>query len=64
MKINTTQAVADSLGISPRRVRKLIAEMGIPTERIGKAIVLSDAQVRMLGKRKTERGPLPAKRRK
>lgn len=57
MKINTTETVATALGLTPQRVRQLVKELNITPTMIGKAIVLSDADVRLLEKRKTQRGP-------
>jgi hypothetical protein len=58
MKINTPANVAARLGTSTRRVQQLIKELGIePVERIGKVQILSNAQVRQLERRKTQRGP-------
>ena len=53
---NTTQNVAIKLGISIRRVQQLIKELGIEPEYIGKTQILSDADIRKLEKRKTQRG--------
>jgi hypothetical protein len=56
--IATTQAIAAKLGTSTRRVQQLIKELGIePIQTIGKSQILSDADVRRLEKRKTQRGP-------
>lgn len=57
MKINTTESVATTLGLTPQRVRQLVKELNITPTMIGKAIVLSDADVRLLERRKTQRGP-------
>lgn len=57
MKINTTETVANALGLTPQRVRQLVRELNIEPTRIGKAIVLSDADVKKLERRKTQRGP-------
>jgi hypothetical protein len=58
VKINTTETVATALRLTPQRVRQLVKELNITPTMIGKAIVLSDADVRLLGKRKTQRGPV------
>jgi hypothetical protein len=57
VKINTTESVATALGLSPQRVRQLVKELNIEPTMIGKAIVLSDADVKKLERRKTSRGP-------
>ncbi|MEK6281893.1 MAG: hypothetical protein AABN95_16185 [Acidobacteriota bacterium] len=57
MKINTTETVANALGLTPQRVRQLVKELNIEPTMIGKAIVLSDADVKKLERRKTQRGP-------
>ena len=57
MKINTTESVATALGITPQRVRQLVHQLGIEPTSIGKAMILSDADVKKLGKRKTSKGP-------
>lgn len=58
MKINTPANVAKRLGISVRSVQLLIKKLGIrPIEMIGKTQILSDADVRRIEKRKTQRGP-------
>lgn len=57
MKINTTETVAAALGLTPQRVRQLVKELNIEPTMIGKAIVLSDADVKKLERRKTSRGP-------
>jgi len=57
VKINTTETVATALGLTPQRVRQLVKELNITPTMIGKAIVLSDADVKKLEKRKTQRGP-------
>jgi hypothetical protein len=57
MKINTTKTVATTLGISVQRVRQIVKELNITPIMIGKAIVLSDTDVKRLEKRKTSRGP-------
>lgn len=58
MKINTPANVAEKLGTSVRRVQQLIKELGIePVATIGKTQILSDADVKRLEKRKTQRGP-------
>ena len=61
MKINTTETVATALGISPQRIRQAIKELSITPTMIGKAIVLSDADVKKLERRKTSRGPAKRK---
>lgn len=53
MKINTTESVAGALGLTVQRVRQIIKELGIEPETIGRAIVLSDAQVRQIEKYKS-----------
>lgn len=57
MRINTTETVATALGLTPQRVRQLVKELNIEPTMIGKAIVLSDADVRRIERRKTSRGP-------
>ena len=57
MKINTTETVAAALGLTPQRVRQLVKELNIEPTMIGKAIVLSDADVKKIERRKTSRGP-------
>lgn len=57
MKINTTETVATALGLTPQRVRQLVKELNLTPTMIGKAIVLSAADVKKLEKRKTQRGP-------
>lgn len=57
MKINTTETVAAALGISVQAVRLAIKKLNITPTMIGKAIVLSDADVRKLERRKTQPGP-------
>lgn len=57
MKINTTETVATTLGLTPQRIRQLVKELKIEPTMIGKAIVLSDADVKKLERRKTSRGP-------
>lgn len=64
MKINTTQAVADSLNITPARVRQLVRELGLEPVYIGKAIVLSDADVKKMRNRKQSMGPVKNKKSK
>ena len=62
MKINTTKSVAGALGITPQRVRQLVKELGIGLQMVGKAMILSDADVKKLEKRKTQRGPTKGKK--
>lgn len=63
MKINTTQTVADALGLTTERVRQLIKELNITPTTIGRAIVLSDADVKKIEKRNTQVGrPKKAKK--
>jgi len=57
VRINTTETVATALGLTPQRVRQLVKELNIEPTMIGKAIVLSDADVRRIERRKTSRGP-------
>lgn len=57
MKINTTTTVATALGVTVQRVRQLVKELNIEPAMIGKAIVLSNADVKKLERRKTQRGP-------
>jgi hypothetical protein len=61
--INTTATVAAALGLSPQRVRQAIKELNITPTMIGKAIVLSDADVKKLARRKTQRGPVKKEKR-
>lgn len=51
MKINTTAEVARELGISEQRVRQLVRELSLTPQRIGKAIVLSDAEIEAMRQR-------------
>lgn len=58
MTINTPEAIAERLGTSTRRVQQLIKELEIePVQIIGKTQIISDADVKRLEKRKTQRGP-------
>ena len=57
MNLNTTEKVATRLGISVQRVRQVVKELGIVPFTVGKAIILTDEQVRMIADRKTQRGP-------
>jgi hypothetical protein len=54
--INTTESVASALGISVQRVRQLIKELDITPTMIGRAIVLSNADVKKLENRNTQAG--------
>lgn len=56
-KIITTEVAADALGISVRRVRQLIKDLRIEPQMIGKAIILSPADLKKMQTRKTQRGP-------
>ena len=63
MKINTTEAIAERLGTSVRRVQQLIKELNIePVQKIGRSQILSDADVQRLEKRSTQRGPKASKK--
>lgn len=56
--IATTAAIAAKLGTSTRRVQQLIKELEIvPIQTIGRSMILSDADVKRLEKRKTQPGP-------
>lgn len=57
MKINTTETVATALNITVQAVRQAIKKLNITPTMIGKAIVLSDADVKKLERRKTRPGP-------
>jgi hypothetical protein len=58
----TTAEAAAALNITERRVRQLAAELGIEPERIGKAIFFSPADIKLMKKRKTQRGPTKGKK--
>jgi len=55
--LGTTKAVGARLGITPQRVRQLVTELGIEPIWVGKSMILEDADIRKLEKRKTQRGP-------
>lgn len=55
MKINTSESVADALGITVKRVQQLAKEMGLP--RLGRQFVITDSDVKKMAARKTQRGP-------
>jgi len=57
MTFNTTENVAARLGLTPGRIRQLIKELNLQPTRIGKAIVLSESDVKKLQNRKTSFGP-------
>lgn len=62
MSINTPESIATRLGTSTRRVQQLIKELEIePVQIIGKTQIISDADVKRLEKRKTQRGPVAKK---
>lgn len=50
--INTTQSIADSLGISTERVRQIAKQLNLTPQMIGKAMTFSDAQRRQIEKAK------------
>jgi len=56
MRIITTKVAASECGISERLVRRLLKNYGMETEKIGCAIILSEAQLDILKKRNTKRG--------
>lgn len=57
-ELNTVENVAKKLNTSPRRVQQLINELGIESaQTIGKTQIISEADVRRLEQRKTQRGP-------
>jgi hypothetical protein len=59
-KLITTKEAAASLGTSERRVQQLATELGLG-QRIpgGRGVMLfSDADVKKMGTRKTQRGPM------
>ena len=62
MKLNTTESVADALGITPQRVRQLVKELGISRVACpccgAKDRGITDADVKKLEKRKTQPGPM------
>lgn len=57
MEIITTEAAATTLGVSVQRVRQLIKELGIEPQTIGKAIILTRADIKRMKQRDTKRGP-------
>jgi hypothetical protein len=58
----TTAEVAAALKVTERRVRQLAIELGIQPERIGTALFWTPADVKQMGKRKTQRGPVKGKK--
>jgi hypothetical protein len=48
--------------VTERRVRQLAIELGIQPERIGTALFWTPADVKQMGKRKTQRGPVKGKK--
>lgn len=61
-KIITPEIAAEMLGVSERRVQQLIKELNIEPQRIGKTAILSDADMRLLAKRKTTPGKAKVKK--
>jgi hypothetical protein len=55
MKINTTESVADALGITVKRVQQLAKEMKL--RRLGRQFVITEKDVKKMASRKTQRGP-------
>ena len=55
-EIITTEVAANTLGITVQRVRQLIKELGIEPLTIGRAIVLTPADLKKLQKRNTSAG--------
>ncbi len=54
MSINTTQSIADTLGISTERVRQIAKQLNLTPQMIGKAMTFSDAQKRRIEKAKND----------
>jgi predicted transcriptional regulator len=61
MRLNTTESIADALGITPQRVRQLVTELGITRADCpccgAKERGLTEADVKKIEKRKTSKGP-------
>ena len=57
----TTRMVADSLGVTPKRVREIAKQMKIKPSWIGPIMNFTPLQVQKMRDRNTTRGPKPKK---
>lgn len=59
MALLTTTQAADRLGITPGRVRQMVLHSEIRAQKIGRDLLLNEADVERAKKRKTRPGPSP-----
>ena len=55
----TTEEAAKRLGVTVGRVRQMIIDGTLETQRFGRAHMISEAALKLAEKRKTKRGPEP-----
>jgi excisionase family DNA binding protein len=55
----TTEEAAERLGVTVGRVRQMIVNGLLPTERFGRAHMISQAALKAAGQRRTKPGPAP-----
>ena len=60
--VYTTEEAAEYLGVTVGRVRQMIIDGTLATERFGRAHVISREALRVAERRKTKRGPEPKKK--
>lgn len=58
----TTEEAAELLGVTVGRVRQMIIDGTLQTERFGRAHMISKEALKAAENRKTKRGPTPKKR--
>lgn len=60
----TTEEAAELLGVTVGRVRQMIVDGSLKTERFGRAHMVSKEALKAAENRKTKRGPEPKKKAK
>jgi len=58
----TTTEMAEELGVTPMRVRQMIAEGIIQAEKKGRDLLIPQSQIEKAKKRKTSLGPAPSRK--
>jgi excisionase family DNA binding protein len=59
MNMLTTEQAADRLGVTPARVRVLIREGRLPAQSFGRAHMINEDDLKLVGDRKPGRPPKP-----
>lgn len=60
MDFLSTQQAAEKLGIDDSRVRRLILDGRLPAQRVGRAYLILEKDLKLVADRKTGRPPKPA----